>query len=601
MGKVYFFCDSQRNLLSAYFMKQIYFRSDEYEIILLVSNNSDNSVACAKRIMEMGGWKKVEIIKEAFKDQIYLESLAQSYKITNEDTIGVFALQNRFARAFYKQAALVDASIMLIDEGVILFHDFLNWQKEHKNEMFADINVLDKRITAWCYEPLMYELPQNFVIKRIELREYLNDVEICKKMQTDVKTIFNVQDETCAEVIYFDQYYALSGRTIAEIERYFLDIISTICSEYDFYIKPHPMERGFDNKYKNISAFIIQSQHSPWEAVYFVNYYKKEKRKLICIAGESTAISSPLLMFGDKNYKLIILKDIYSNFILPSTLWSPDKYFNTLQRIYNENFYMPTSFEELNCLIRKLMESDDKDQEQIFKKTEKTLGKISKEIMSYRPTVITPQLQVLNKDGLIESFTVEHILENEAFDLCYDISDKRFKKYSTYRWVPHENCFICIKNLQVIITVNGKEEELMIKNFIPEQSMTWSTDGYCEINSIYPSFIINLGQRVAEKIQIKGKWRFDFSRERMLKALQLYYEQKASLRKDFYENKIQQLNSKLDNLEEIIRKQEDTIGVLKDNVHILKEQRECWDNKLNTIEHKFDDWENKRNFIFRKK
>ena len=55
-------------------------------------------------------------------------------------------------------------------------------------------------------------------------------------MQTDVKTIFNVQDETCAEVIYFDQYYALSGRTIAEIERYFLDIISTICSEYDFYI-----------------------------------------------------------------------------------------------------------------------------------------------------------------------------------------------------------------------------------------------------------------------------------------------------------------------------------------------------------------------------
>lgn len=78
---------------------------------------------------------------------------------------------------------------MLIDEGVILFHDFLNWQKEHKNEMFADINVLDKRITAWCYEPLMYELPQNFVIKRIELREYLNDVEICKKMQTDVKTI----------------------------------------------------------------------------------------------------------------------------------------------------------------------------------------------------------------------------------------------------------------------------------------------------------------------------------------------------------------------------------------------------------------------------
>ena len=170
MGKVYFFCDSQRNILSAYFMKQIYFRSDEYEIILLVSNNSDNSVACAKRIMEMGGWKKVEIIKEAFKDQIYLESLAQSYKITNEDTIGVFALQNRFARAFYKQAALVDASIMLIDEGVILFHDFLNWQKEHKNEMFADINVLDKRITAWCYEPLMYELPQNFVIKRIELR-----------------------------------------------------------------------------------------------------------------------------------------------------------------------------------------------------------------------------------------------------------------------------------------------------------------------------------------------------------------------------------------------------------------------------------------------
>ena len=49
-------------------------------------------------------------------------------------------------------------------------------------------------------------------------------------MRTDVKTIFNVQDETCAEVIYFDQYYALSGRTIAEIERYFLNI-------FDLYIQ----------------------------------------------------------------------------------------------------------------------------------------------------------------------------------------------------------------------------------------------------------------------------------------------------------------------------------------------------------------------------
>lgn len=604
MGKVYFFCDSQRNILSAYFLKKIYFNSDEYETILLVSNNSNNSVACAQRILKMGEWKQVEIIEEAFKDEIYLKERAEYYKINHGDIVGVFALQNRFARALYQQATLVDASVMLIDEGVILFHDFINWQKNHRDGMFADIDVEKRSIIAWCYDPQMYNLPDNFDVKRIKIREYLEDVILCKKMQSEIKYIFNVQNEKAAQIIYFDQYYALSGRTSAEIERYFLEMISIICSSFDFLIKPHPMERGFNEKYKNISGSIMQSQNSPWEAIYFVNYYKQENKKLICIAGESTAISSPLLMFGDNNYKLIILKDIYNSFILSSTLWSPDKYFDTLRSLYNENLYMPNSFGQLDYVIREIMESGDKRENELLNKTEMTLSKLSKEVIGYKPTVITPQLQVLDNNILLESLTVEYVLKDGTFDFSYEIPEKTFRKENRFRWIPHQKCFIRFKNLRITIVVNGLEEELMIENFIPEQTIVLTSDGYGELSSCYPSFIIKLEERKPEKIRIRGTWKFDFNRERVLGALQLCNEQKVSLLKSQYEDKIKQLNMNIDNLEKIIKKQEDTIGVLKDNVHNLKKNYDLWerlDNKSDILEQKIDNLESRKNFIFRKK
>jgi len=93
------------------------------------------------------------------------------------------------------------------------------------------------------------------------------------------------------------------------------------------------------------------------------------------------------------------------------------------------------------------------------------------------------------------------------------------------------------------------EEELMIENFIPEQTIVLTSDGYGELSSCYPSFIIKLEERKPEKIRIRGTWKFDFNRERVLGALQLCNEQKVSLLKSQYEDKIKQLNMNIDNLE----------------------------------------------------
>ena len=74
--------------------------------------------------------------------------------------------------------------------------------------------------------------------------------------------------------------------------------------------------------------------------------------------------------------------------------------------------------------------------------------------------------------------------------------------------------------------------------------------------------------------------------------------------KSQYEDKIKQLNMNIDNLEKIIKKQEDTIGVLKDNVHNLKKNYDLWerlDNKSDILEQKIDNLESRKNFIFRKK
>lgn len=575
MAKVYFFCDSQRNILSAYFMRKLYFTSDKYESELLVSNNSKNSVLCADRIKKTEKWDKVDIIKEAFQDKNYLEKIIEQYEIKPGDIVGIFALQNRFARALYQLASRAGATIMLIDEGVVLFDDFLKWQREHRDEMFAEIDILSNPITAWCYEPRMYKLPSNFTVKKINIKKYLDEnISQIEEMRLEVKEIFNVQKETNRQIIYFDQYYALSGRAMATIEQYFLRMVATICSDFDFAIKPHPMERGFSCKYRSINASIMESQSSPWEAIYFVNYFKKGNKKLICIAGESTAISSPLLMFGDNNYRFIALKDIYKRYISSSTLWSPDEYFNTLKELYGENFYMPQDFGELSLLIKQMMGSINVCEQDLLNLSEAVLGQMSKEMLFYKPTVIIPCLQIWSNDTLIEELKVEQVLEDSKFELIYEIPSHLQQKNIKYRWIPHRNCYVRFKDLQIEFFRDGVMRELPIEEFTSEQVMKLTSDGYYENVSYNPSFAMNLHQIVVEKIKISGKWKFDFKRERILTDLEIFNNQKLNIQKSEYEEKEKQLKEKINYLQCLIKKQEDTISVLKDNVHILKENNE---------------------------
>lgn len=524
MGRIYFFCDSQMNILTAYFMMKIYYDFTKYEKILLVSNNSDKSVACARRAIELGCWSKVDIIEEAFQGQDKLLQLCNAIKIEKDDVVYLFALQNRFARALYKKARAEQAKVLIVDEGIILFKNFLEWQKINSNEMFADIDVLSDKVEGWCYEPAIFDLPSNVKLSKIELQKYLKNELNCKRLQEDVKMIFDVKEEKDIQIIYFDQYYSLNGRTIGELEKYWIEKIAWICGDLNLYIKPHPMERGFINKYKDIDVKIISSKDSPWEAIYFVNFYGKRDKNVICLSGESTAMANPLLMYGDTNYHIILLRKIFNRY-MRSHKWMLGGYFEGLKNVSfsnGEHLHFPNDFKEFNDLIGRLTESEHN--KLISDIDDKLIEKLSKEVMDSRPPYFLCVLQIYSSGSLMNSIVAEQVICDENFELKYHLPDSPSERGNLFKWIPCGRCFIGLK--EVIVEVHTLKGSYFynMECLMAEQPTRILTDGFIENISINPSYLLKIPEIGVKRIVIKGKWKLDFDKNRLVNAIEKDFE-----------------------------------------------------------------------------
>ncbi len=524
--RLYFFCDSQKNILTAYFMLRIYYRpSGEVESFLLVSNNSSKSSDCAERAEALGIWDHVHIIKEAFRNEEELVKISEEYCLDKNDEVYIFSLLNRFARVLYQKAFDVSAQIKIIDEGVRVFNDFLKWQKQNPGELYVGIDVETVNLEGWCYEPRLYHLPSNIDIHRIELVETLRDDAYREQLQNEVRRVFAIEESEEAEIIYFDQYFTLYSRTTGVVEKYLLQKVAAICGEERMIIKPHPMERGFSGKYDDVNSKIMTSQDSPWEAIYFVNFYKKSNHKIICLSGESTSLTAPLIMFEDKNYVSIFLWHIYKRYIKPID-WNVEDYFQQFGKLAEENdlnFYVPDTFVELKSMIDALLGRKQENAEMLENIDSNLIYGLNTKLLQVRPPVCLSILEIWDNNICLTSIGAEEIIIDGIFSAVYVIpGEYQFPQYQ-YRWKPCTNCFFGIKDIELYITTEEGTVIYSQDNLVCEY-VTAEEDMYSVCQNPNPSYSLKFEPGKVLQIEIKGLWRFNFDENRIVGFMEQCYQ-----------------------------------------------------------------------------
>ncbi|MFR3345986.1 MAG: hypothetical protein ACLTS6_19745 [Anaerobutyricum sp.] len=139
-----------------------------YKSVLLVDSQSNNTIECARRASEYKIWDEVEVVDSKIKMQTYFDRLAKN------DKVFVYALQNEMAREFFAYAK-DKCYAAIVDEGVLIFNEFLALQKN--DEKLQIVDVQKSTVEAWCYEPQVVDLPSNVNVNKIGLQDFLNKVD----------------------------------------------------------------------------------------------------------------------------------------------------------------------------------------------------------------------------------------------------------------------------------------------------------------------------------------------------------------------------------------------------------------------------------------
>lgn len=522
MQKVYFFCDSQMNILTSYFVMKIYFHNVQYQNYLFVYNNSNHSVECAKRAEQLHIWSQVHVIESAYKNLEEMKKIGEEIVFHFDDIVYIFALQNPFARLVYQKADQSGSHIRIVDEGITLFRSFLSWQKKYPEEFFADIDVLSKPLEGWCYTPKMYDLPDNVNLKKIELVQALENEEQCKRMQKEVRDIFDIKEEYIPQVIYFDQYYALEGRTTPEIEKYLLKKLTCICSQLDFALKKHPMERGFETKYSELDVSFIKSSDSPWEAVYFVNIFRKSDRKIVCITGYSTSISTPFLMYGDKNYDIVLLKKIYDRYLKPIVNIG-DMFYTRIAEIGNINMFTPETYDEFQKVMSNLTGKKVSYNHKLLPYDQALLSKLCKKDILHKESILFCNLDIYHKETSIYQICKEMVIDTESFCIKYDIPEQFVSEEYHLKWRPCEYAFISLKEIEITVVDENIEKKYTMDHLVPENPVVTQNDGYMESQYYKPTYFIDIQNAKIQSIAICGKWKIDFQKDRLINRLEDTY------------------------------------------------------------------------------
>lgn len=501
---------------------KIYFHNARYQNYLFVYNNSNHSVECAKRAAQLHIWFEVHVIESAYKNEAEMKDVGEKIKLQCDDIVYIFALQNPFARLIYQKADQCGSQIRIIDEGITLFQSFLSWQKKYPEENFADIDVLDKPLEGWCYMPQMYDLPDNVELKKIELVKALEDDKRCRLMQKEVRDIFDIKEECIPQVIYFDQYYALEGRTTSEIEKFLLKKLACICSQLDFAVKKHPMERGFETKFSDLDISFMQSSNSPWEAVYFANIYKKLNRKVICITGYSTSISTPALMYGDTNYHIVLLKKIYDKYLKPIVNIG-DSFYTRISEIENISMFLPETYEEFQAVMSSLTNKKIACKNKLISYDQDMLYKLCKKDIQYSNSILFCNLEIYDKESSVYHMRKEMVIDKEEFIIKYDVPEQFSEGEYKFKWKPCEYAFISLKEIKVIVKEARIEKIYTMDCLVPENPIVTTEDGYIESQYYKPSYFLNIQNTQIQNITICGKWKVDFHKDRLINRLEDTY------------------------------------------------------------------------------
>ena len=588
MRKIFFYCDSTMNILTAYFISRIYY-SDDYKI-LLISNNSSNSRLCVSRAQGLNIWNEVSCVYEFGKNREELIALGNNIAIEKDSIVHLFALNNRFAQILLNKTINLGAKFILTDEGYWTFNNFLQCIEKNSEFSWLDFDISELKIEAWAYEPQICRVPDYISPKRIELSDALKNTSLCLSMQEEVKKLFGIQDCHVPDIIYFDDYLSLRGSTAPQIEKYMLKLINCICSDYDCYFKKHPMERGWRSKYEDMELKFLPYENAPWEAIFFACMYNKMQNKdLILLTQSSTAVVNVILMFKVYNFKIILLHPLFEK-LKKSNWWSGKEYFDSFINISEKNkdsIIIPRDLYDLVLKISDILHhSVDKIDilEKMQNIRETALEDAAEELNNLEHVLVQP-LELVAVDETHQIYYNEHVLfaKEEQFEIEYVLNDEDYAATNRFEWKPNEKGRIYFKTLKIVGYTIDENEEIDLSDTIQNKNRE---DGVFLNEYLYrPNITFDGLNRVYKKIKITGEIIWDMSLEGVRTSYEEIYNRAVDywIRKDKENSQqIENLNTSITQLEkniklyeEKLRKQEELIQQMKVSAEKDAEELKC--------------------------
>lgn len=516
MKKIVFYCDSTMNILTAYFISKVYY-PDDYKV-LMISNNSSNSVQCVKRANSLNVWNEVRCIYEFGKSKEELFALGNDITIEPDYIIHLYALNNRFAQVLLNKAVDAGTKFILTDEGYWTFNNFLECVEKDDSFCWLNFDITKLKIEAWAYEPQMCKVPDYVTAKRIQLGDALKDASFCAQMQDEVKQLFGIQDCPAPDIIYFDDYLSLRGTTAPVIEKYMLKLINNICSEYDYCLKKHPMERGWKSKYDGMDVKFLPYENAPWEAIFFACMYNKVGNKnIILLTQSSTAVVNAILMFKVYNFKIILLHPLFEK-IKKTNWWTGKEYFNNFMSISESNKESIIIPQNLCDLVEKIADifhrSVNKTEvlEKILSIQEEALVETAEEVNELEHVLIQP-LELIGMDGEHQVYYNEHVLfsKEEKFEIEYLLSNDKCIAVNRFEWKANEKGRVCFKSLDVTGYTVDENDVINLSNTVQNNNQ----ENGIFLNDFFyrPNIIFDGMNKSYQKIRITGEVIWDMSLE----------------------------------------------------------------------------------------
>ncbi len=507
----YFFCETTSHILTTYFISKVYLTN--VPKVVFLQQGRPNVSTCCEAMKKVGIWDKVIVVPELVEeDEAIL--FYKPYRINSEDAFYFFTYHSVADRCLYYLIENAGGALIATDEAGSMVERF----QEHKSQILGtafcnlDFNKIKE---IWMYDFSTCTIQAKCKRKKIDLTHLAENQRLLAIMREDIKLIFSIKEESFkGNVIFFDQPLAQVGYISYDANQYTINMVYDLLSPFGLIIKSHPGELHPESKYSQRPFSFLTNTQAPWEAIYFVNYYGKEQKRLVFVTYASLAVTSIFFMFGVKNIKVIFLHRIVRQLLKVDRKGLFESADLRLAADTSNMISAPNSFYELAQTVKELFGQETNPlktrviDETLFEFYLKNLKRQN----SFLPNYLTgATLQYFSNGALVYSASDCWPYENDDFTLSFQCPEN----------ITFDRCYLSINNnymlgkirIDSLIWKGAKVSKEL--DYIPECRVSTDNAWWILQDCIAVFRVCNIPDS-AGKVMVSGKWSYIRTNEELL-------------------------------------------------------------------------------------